>query len=329
MKEFLKKITPAFLKRHWGTFSVAKELSKETGISYWALLFDMNLSVLSCVTPYEYKMYRFYEKSRRARDQFMTDHRKQKMMRVFNSADRSLIKNKHEFNRLFSDFVGRQWLYAPDVSDQQIKDFLDIHKQIIVKPNDGSEGKGIYKVSPSELTDMEAFCESARKNCLILEEIIEQHPALSAINPASVNTMRITVVVDRVGVPHCLSAGLRMGRGQTVTDNLSVNGLIAQIDMETGILFTPAIGADLQTYIKHPVSGIILPGFQIPHWEAVKTMVFRAAKIAHQHQLRWIGWDVAVTEGGPLLIEGNSRPNPRTVQMATQTGYYHILRSYL
>ena len=339
MKKMLKQITPCCIKgwyrvyrlccRLGGPVAIAKELSKETGIPCVALLFDINLSVLfGFVSPYEYKMYRFYDKNRRARDRFLTEHRTAHLVEVFNRGDLSIMSDKQVFNRYFSDFIGRQWLYAPNASDQQIEDFLDVQKQVILKPNNLYGGTGIRKILRSDVSDIQTFCDSARKDCLLLEEIVKQHPDLDLINPASVNTIRITTVIDRAGIPHLLTAGLRMGSGQTVTDNLSVNGIFAQIDLDTGVLFTLAIGADLRTYVKHPISGVILPGFQIPHWEAIKEMVIHATKLVPQ--IRWVGWDIAVTEKGPLLIEGNAAfPAPRIMQFATQKGVYYTLRGYL
>jgi len=346
MKKLLKKIAPGFLIRavhyfehryyryHAETVSLAKELSKETGISYLAMLLDINLSVLKLVTPGEYKTYRFYDKSHRARDQILTRYRVIKLDGAFNYQDPSLAPadqlrfvRKQLHYKLLSDFLGRQWLYAPDATDQQIEEFLKTHKQIIVKPHDDGRGVGVRKILCSEIVDVRAFCESARKDGLMLEEIVEQHPDLSAINPTSVNTVRIHTVIDKTGVPHILCAGLRMGIGKSITDNLDGSGIAAQVDLESGVIFTPAIGKDLQTYIKHPTSGVVLPGFQIPHWEAVKEMVLHLAKISFQ--TRWIGWDIAITEHKPLLIEGNTDLGVKLTQLPTQTGIYHVLRGYL
>jgi hypothetical protein len=245
----------------------------------------------------------------------------------FNHGNQDIMVDKQKFNRYFSVLLGRQWLYAPDASDEQIRKFFCEQKQVVVKTNRGEKGAGVYKLSYSDVTDIKAFCESAQKDCLMLEETVKQHPDLSSINPTSVNTLRINTVMDKAGVPHILSAALRMGVGQSITDNFSSGGVVAQIDLDSGILFTLAVGKDAQTYIKHPTSGVVLPGFQIPHWESVKGIVLSAAKMVPQ--TRWIGWDVAVTEQRPLLIEGNSDPGGNLMQLATQTGVYYTLRSYL
>jgi len=341
-KELLRKITPRFLilakhyighyhHYHKETFAIAKELCQETGIPYLTLLLDMNLSVLRFVTPNEYRVCRFYDKSRRARNQFMTDYRMGYLNREFNYKNQLSVDpcfaSKKNFYEHYSEFICRRWLYAPDASDQQIEEFLRTQKQIIVKPHDQGRGIGVRKILHSEVSDMKAFCESVRKDCLLLEEIVKQHADLSSINSTSVNTLRIITMMDKTGVPHILDAGLKMGTGQSIIDNVAGGGIVAAIDLDSGILFTPAVGKDRQTHIKHPTSGVVLPGFQIPHWEAVKEMVLRAARTAPQ-TIRWVGWDIAVTAKGPLVIEGNVYFNS-IKQLTTQTGVYHILRSYL
>jgi len=305
-----------------------RELSKKTGIAYPLLLFDMALSRLAHVDMDEYVKFRFYEKSYSARDQFITERRCWKLDRKFNH-DITLMRDKPAHYRLLSNLLGRQWLYAPDASDQQIEEFLRTHQQIIVKPGSSWGGIGVHKVLSSDVADIKTFCESARKDCFLLEEIIKQHPDLSSLNPASVNTLRVHTVLDRAGMPHILCAALRIGRGESVNDNFESGGLGVQIDLDSGIVLTPAVGKDLLAFIKHPTSGVVLPGFQIPHWEAAKEMAVAAAKRVSPTISRWIGWDIAITEKEPLVIEGNTAPGINTVQVPSQKGLYHLLKSYL
>ncbi|MCL2743998.1 MAG: hypothetical protein FWE67_09110 [Planctomycetaceae bacterium] len=344
MKELLKKFIPGFLMRRWHYFgkryfryhyetvSVAGVLSKETGISFLLLLLDMNLSILQFVKPDEYKNYRFYDKSRNARAKFLTIYRLREMVWAFNSKDTSFAQNKQMFNRHFSNFLGRQWLYAPDVSDQQIEGFLRTQKQIIVKPNNISSGTGVQKISYSEVDNIKAFCEEARKDCLLLEEVVEQHPDLSSINSASVNTTRINTVMDKAGVPHILCAALRMGTGQSVVDLLST--ILLPAESLHKLIWIPVFFLhQRQAKTFGPISNIrpvepLYPAFKSLIGKPPRKMVLQAAKAVPQ--IRWIAWDVAITEKGTLLIEGNiAAPCPMVMQIASQTGVYHIMRSYL
>ena len=61
-------------------------------------------------------------------------------------------------------------------------------------------------------------------------------------------------------------------------------------------------------------SGIEIIGFQIPYFEEAKKMCLEAMKIVPQ--MKYIAWDVALTEEGPVFIEGNSFPSHAVPQFA-------------
>ena len=42
-----------------------------------------------------------------------------------------------------------------------------------------------------------------------------------------------------------------------------------------------------------------------------------------------VGWDVAITDEGPLIIEGNRRPGFDIVQVASRRGRMDIIRDVL
>jgi hypothetical protein len=55
---------------------------------------------------------------------------------------------------------------------------------------------------------------------------------------------------------------------------------------------------------EHPISKARFENFTIPLFNQVKELVIKAAGLVPV--LRLVGWDVAVSESGPVLIEGNS-----------------------
>jgi hypothetical protein len=54
----------------------------------------------------------------------------------------------------------------------------------------------------------------------------------------------------------------------------------------------------------HPVTGAPTVGVQLPEWDAVLALVSRAAEAFAP--LRAVGWDVAITDGGVVLLEANA-----------------------
>jgi hypothetical protein len=155
----------------------------------------------------------------------------------------------------------------------------------------------------------------------LFQETVLQHAAISAIYPHSVNTLRI-VTCRSPGQPAViLGAVLRMGGGGRVVDNASQGGLFVGIDLATGALRPQGHrffkhGGDVVA--AHPDTGFPFAGAVIPCFDRVLAMVEDAA-VEVPHEL--IGWDVAVTASGPVLIEGNTVPDIVILEIAERRGF--------
>ncbi len=110
---------------------------------------------------------------------------------------------------------------------------------------------------------------------------------------------------------------VRMGNGTKAVDNISSGGMYAPVD-ENGVIFKPAFCDKTgELYEIHPFTKTKLVGFQIPFYAQAVEMVFEAAQ--RVPQVGYVGWDVAMAEDGPLLIEGNTMPGYDMPQ-----NYYHL-----
>ncbi len=221
--------------------------------------------------------------------------------------------NKCEFNTLFADQVRRAWLDLTKATEEEFAAFLGGRGDIICKPVDGSSGQGIEKHTPEEYADPAALYAALKAAGIgIVEERVIQHPAIGALCPTSVNTIRVaTLLGDRKeGIVY---ACIRIGNGR-VMDNVDCGGMAAPIDLETGVITGP--GADKQghVYHNHPMTGHAIPGTAIPYWDEVKAMCLSAMRVVPQ--VRFVAWDVAITPDGPLFIEGNSFPSHAIPQFA-------------
>lgn len=139
-----------------------------------------------------------------------------------------------------------------------------------------------------------------------------QHEALSALCPTSVNTLRIATLLGdkQEGIVY---AYIRIGNGNVV-DNVDQGGMAAPIDLESGRI--SAVGADKKgnRFETHPMTGLTIPGTEIPYWQEAKEMALAAMRVIPQ--VRFIAWDVAITPDGPVFIEGNSFPSHAIPQFA-------------
>ena len=155
--------------------------------------------------------------------------------------------------------------------------------------------------SPDTLTEI---FSTARQNYL-LQEIARQSDTLAALNPSSLNTIRCLTYLDRRGQAHVMGATLRLGAGTMVVDNASSGGMFCGIDINRGCLLATAINKAEDTFTRHPTTGIVFEDYALPQLESVFRMCTRCHE-AIGHPMT-VGWDVATTPDGPMLLEGNTR----------------------
>ena len=89
-------------------------------------------------------------------------------------------------------------------------------------------------------------------------------------------------------------------------------------------LIGDAIDKDLNHFEVHPKSKVKFDGFQIPNWEKAKELVLKASLV--NNHIHMVGWDVAITEKGTTLIEGNRRPGFDLIQVLSKKGRKDIMR---
>jgi len=184
---------------------------------------------------------------------------------------------------------------------------------VFIKKTYGSYGGNkIYKIYSHQLeTDHnlinDIFNEVVRSGYLF-QKTIRQHPDMNTLNPSCVNTLRLDTFIDRDGKIEVICGYLRTSFNNSHIDNATAGGASIGINLDTGKLTGRAYlslkdgGMNMST--EHPVTHVALDGFVIPYFEQAKRLVIQVA--GYVPNLRLIGWDVAIGEHGPLLIEGNS-----------------------
>ena len=326
MKEMLREATiRELLRSSFGFFQ------QENRRCYRGLARLWNwIAMLWCVlrhgsSPAEYTHLYFDKKNDRERDRYFTMLRFERFIKKANTGDKMIFMNKIRFNERFSAYLNRDWLDVSRATPEEFARFVKDHGAVMLKATELSCGKGISRYEYREGDDLDALYQANRDT--LAEEFIVQHPALAAFHPGSVNVPRLNTMLDKNGEPHLFSAFFRAGSGDAVVDNMGAGGMAAHIDPETGIVTTLAIDMQRREYIRHPVSGQVFPGLRIPHWEEAKDLVLRAAR--EVPDMRYIGWDVAVTEDGVCLIEGNDRADICVRQFVDRRGWYKELTALL
>lgn len=234
--------------------------------------------------------------------------------RLNDSSYYHILDNKIHFNEHFSDCLGRKWLNVENASLEEFESFMENTEAVIAKPIDATCGQGVVKLQKSDFESVSAMYDHIRETrAFLVEEYVIQHSEISKLYPLSVNTLRIVTVTSDDGTPHVLYAFIRMGNNGRVVDNINAGGMAAPIDLETGKISGVAFDKDYSYYDTHPYTGTPIVGHQIPFWKESCEFALEACK--RIPQLRYIGWDVAVTENGPTFIEGNQHPGHDFLQM--------------
>ncbi len=311
---FVKRLVRMDFSAMWKTTKLLQERSGKSRI--W-LLQDM----LRCGIRYnagyvDYKIAQMYRlNDAQKKTQITRGLSNQIVRRMNDKAYWYLFDDKTTFNELFKDEVRRGWMkISADTELSVFCDFLKAHGDLIAKPLEGSSGVGIARYLASEWVGREAelLNELQSNDIGILEERVVQHPIMAGMCPSSVNTIRIATLLgdQKQGIVY---AFLRIGNGK-VMDNVDCGGMAARVDLATGTLLT--VGADKagNTFTHHPITNTPIIGFTIPFFEEAKAMCLTAAQKVPQ--MRFVAWDVAITEDGPVFIEGNSFPSHAVPQFA-------------
>lgn len=155
-----------------------------------------------------------------------------------------------------------------------------------------------------------------RYDSFVIQERVRNHPELARLsNTEYLQTLRFVTYVDSSGGCKILYAFFKPIVGSNISDNHDhgkSGNLVTHIDLKKGALLPATImtvdGSGEQTVLRHPTTGMLFEGFQVPFWKESCELAMEAAR--KFLPIRTVGWDIAITPKGPLLIEGNDRADP-------------------
>ena len=152
----------------------------------------------------------------------------------------------------------------------------------------------------------------------IIEELIIQDPEIAKIYPNSVNTVRVVSYRTIDNKVKILWTFLRIGVDGSVVDNMSSGGIAVMIDSETGIVYERGKNYKGDDFIFHPNTGVKLVGLQLPAWHDLLKLIEKMANVIPEFKL--VGWDLAYTSKGWVLVEANAKPGAATAQISNFNG---------
>ena len=302
-----------------------RKVAEKENKNYHKLLFDTYYSILRYgVGLTDYLNFKFYNKKHDERKEYAGIKAQNKFYETVSpSAYKKRYTIKPDFLEDFKKYTKRDFVVPERVSFDEFKKYVDKHDEWMSKPYDGLGGTSVEKVKKKDIKDFKKYYDDCCANRIFLEDVVKQHKDLNKLCSTSCNTIRI-MTFNNHGKSEILAAVLRIGNGVNAVDNFHAGGMASQIDLDTGKLVNNALNKDLQEFDKHPVSKVKFIGYQIPYWEELKEMVLEAS--LESDKILVVGWDVAVTPDGPVIIEGNRRPGFDVIQVAYRRGRMDIIR---
>ena len=308
---FYSYIFSANYKRY---FDNLKKIAKKEDKSFTKMVFDTGYCVFRygfCLS--DYLNYKLYNKNEKERKKYVSTKTENKFYETVSpSAYKQRYTVKPNFLKDFKEYTKRDFIVPKEDNYEEFLEFLNNHEVFMSKPYDGLGGADVKKEYTKNIQDKKEYFNNAIKNRIFLEELVKQHPEMNKLCDKSVNTMRIMTFNDH-GKSRIIWMGLRVGNGINAIDNFHAKGMAVNIDINTGKLVGNAIDKDLNEYEEHPFTHVKFDGFQIPCFEDSKNMVLKAS--LESDKILVVGWDVAISEDGPVIIEGNRRPGFDIVQV--------------
>ena len=193
-------------------------------------------------------------------------------------------------------------------------------RNLFIKPARGKGGRGCerwaYVAGGYEgpngriLTETELIAHIARQAELrgryLIQECLTNHPDLTGLSHG-LTSLRITSCRNEHDGFEVTNATLKFSFSSgSAVDNFHQGGGVARVAVDSGL-----VGPASDSWSKrpcvwhqvHPLTGAQIEGRHLPLWPETVAMVERAHALFPDRVM--LGFDVAITDRGPVIIEGN------------------------
>ncbi|MBI2255412.1 MAG: hypothetical protein HYU58_12390 [Proteobacteria bacterium] len=171
-------------------------------------------------------------------------------------------------------------------------------------------------VTLDETALMTRLAELSKNEPYLVQPRLVNDPALADLAQGALATVRVVTAVNEQGKAEPIRAVFRMpSRKDSIVDNYHAGGIAAAVDLATGTL-GPATDMGLVPSVgwveRHPVSGGQIKGRVLPQWPEMLVYVLRAHDLFADRAI--IGWDIALTDEGLAIVEGNAASDTDIIQ---------------
>ena len=197
--------------------------------------------------------------------------------------------------------------------------------EIVFKPSGRCGGAGVVFLKDGDASAVLAQMDRI-PDTLVVQEAVRQHPQMAALNPGTVNCVRLTTYFkDGEVIP--LAALVKIGSASARVDNYKYGGHLLGLSLD-GRALPYALDVKLNRVQVLPTGIDLSGGMQIPGF----ANVLETAKRAHLHtpQGRMISWDIAIDEQSEaVVIEANFSGDLRMHHAVTGPVFGEMTEAFL
>lgn len=344
------------IKRWWQTMKwVANYPDASMGMKVHVFFDYLKLYNQKGLTQNEYRDFEFEKQPEKFRQTFLGLNEQRYYLDYLNPIKYySLARNKYLTHKILENTGVRKaelyCYYQPEgkvIGSHEIANNTnDVYRilkekqvvQCVIKTTESSHGDNVYVVNHIDYgnddcimtlfnNEIIKLSDIVGNSPLIFEGVIKQTAQFSAFNTSSVNTIRFMTVLYPDGKARMAGIWMKFGRAGRCVDNAGSGGNIdACVDMTNGeIKYVTEFNGWRNTKVvtHHPDSGALLEGVKIDDWDNI------VAQVLHFQEcfpyIKAAGWDIAITDEGPVVIEVNDFWD-RTGQFFIHQGWRNEIR---
>lgn len=312
-----------------------KDVHKDSGKSYVFLLKDfIHLKRTKGISIEEYRNFRFENQGKEFRDSFLSGAEQRPFIDLLNPKKYYTIARNKYFAHLFLAERGVRtselYCYYNPEGRVQYGNIAFDHNSVVnvlkkqqvrscvIKTTETSYGNGVIVVKDIEYlkngcllhlfddTDVELM-NLLQHEPLVFESLIKQTAQVESFNASSVNTVRFMTTLYPSGEVKIIATFMKIGRNGRCVDNAGSGGNVdAAVDIASGRIYNTIQFngyRNIKSITHHPDSGNLIEGVVIENWKKIKEDVKQFQR--SMPFLKAIGWDIAITDNGPVVIEMN------------------------
>lgn len=231
--------------------------------------------------------------------------------------------------------------YGDDI--QVLINLIKKHRNIACKPNNGTQSAGFCRLSydgsslyinkdKASESDIELFVKS-HPNYIFTEYLVPQK-RIAEIHRL-IHTLRLVTLNTKGNNPIIIGGYLRFGTdNHGEANHLSINDdckatfdFVSEVNIENGhignsksIYFNKVVNT-----LAHPNTGVVVD-FNIHNWNDIKSQVLELSK--YLCNLEFIGFDFGITDNGIKLMEVNTHPGIKYMQVFKSLYDNKIVKDY-